>query len=111
MALIELCEVAAVEPGGVLRVEAPDLLLAVFNIAGTFHVTDDTCTHGPGSLSAGFVDGDVVECDFHGGCFHIPSGRPVKAPCTEPVRVFAVTVRDGKVLIDPARTTIAEAHP
>jgi nitrite reductase/ring-hydroxylating ferredoxin subunit len=98
--LIALCQTTEVEPGTALRVEAAELLLAVFNIDGQFHVTDDTCSHGPGSLSAGFIEGDVVECDFHGGCFHIPTGRPVKAPCTEPVRVFAATVRDGKIWID-----------
>jgi nitrite reductase/ring-hydroxylating ferredoxin subunit len=99
--MIALCDQSAVEPGAAIRVEIPDRLLAVFNIDGTFYVTDDTCTHGPGSLSAGFIEGDVVECDFHGGCFHIPTGKPVKAPCTDPVRCFPVTLRDGKVWIEP----------
>ena len=100
MALIALCEQSAIEPGTALRVEAVERLFAVFNVDGTFYVTDDYCSHGPGSLSAGFIDGDVVECDFHGGCFHIPSGKAVKPPCTEPVQTFAVTLRDGKVCID-----------
>jgi nitrite reductase/ring-hydroxylating ferredoxin subunit len=100
MPLIALCDCAAVEPGTALRVDAAERLFAVFNIDGQFHVTDDTCSHGPGSLSAGFIEGDVVECDFHGGCFHIPSGQPVKAPCTDPVRVFPAILRDGKVWID-----------
>jgi nitrite reductase/ring-hydroxylating ferredoxin subunit len=100
VAEIALCGVDAVEPGTALRVDTPDRLFAVFNLDGTFYVTEDTCSHGPGSLSAGFIDGDVVECDFHAGCFHIPTGRPVKPPCTEPVQTFAVTVRDGKVWID-----------
>ncbi len=104
MALIPLCNASDVAPGTALRVDTPDLLLAVFNVDGTFYVTVDTCSHGPGSLSAGYIDGDVVECDFHGGCFHIPTGAPVKAPCTDPVRTFAVTVRDGKVWIDPEAT-------
>lgn len=109
--LIELCDEAAVEPGGALRVEASGLLLAVFNLDGRFFVTDDTCTHGPGSLSGGFIEGEVVECDFHGGCFHIPTGRPVKPPCTLPVRTFAVTRRDGKICIDPTAGTVAEGAP
>ena len=104
MALIPLCSTADVEPGAARRVEAGELLLAVFNVDGTYYVTNDACTHGPGSLSAGSIEGDVVECDFHGGCFHIPTGKPVKPPCTEAVRTFPVTVRDGTVWIDPAAT-------
>jgi nitrite reductase/ring-hydroxylating ferredoxin subunit len=102
MTLIALCPTADVAPGSALRVEAGERVLAVFNVDGAFYATDDACTHGPGSLSAGFVEGDVVECDFHGGCFHIPTGKPVKAPCTEPVRTFPVTLRDGKIWIDPS---------
>ena len=100
MARLALCDASEVEPGTALRVEAAERLLAVFNIDGAFYVTADACSHGPGSLSAGFIEGDVVECDFHGGCFHIPTGQPVKPPCTEPVPVFAATVRDGKVWIE-----------
>jgi nitrite reductase/ring-hydroxylating ferredoxin subunit len=101
MTLIAVCPTDDVAPGTARRVEAGDSILAVFNVDGAFYVTDDGCTHGPGSLSSGFIDGDVVECDFHGGCFHIPTGKPVKPPCTEPVRTYAVTVRDGKLWIDP----------
>ncbi len=99
--LIALCDLDDVSPGAALRVDRPERMYAVFNVDGTFYVTDDTCSHGPGSLSAGYIDGDVVECDFHGGCFHIPSGKAVKAPCTDPVRTFDVTLRDGKVWIAP----------
>jgi len=37
------------------------LTVAVFNLDGEFYVTDDACTHGPGSMSEGFVDGDCIE--------------------------------------------------
>jgi nitrite reductase/ring-hydroxylating ferredoxin subunit len=48
---IELCNAADVTPGNALKVETDDLTLAVFNVDGEFYVTDDACTHGPGSLS------------------------------------------------------------
>jgi nitrite reductase/ring-hydroxylating ferredoxin subunit len=92
--------VTAVEPGCALRVDRPERMYAVFNLDGAFYVTEDTCSHGPGSLSAGFIDGETVECDFHAGCFHIPTGAPTKAPCTDPVLTFPATVRDGKVWIE-----------
>jgi nitrite reductase/ring-hydroxylating ferredoxin subunit len=30
----------------------------------------------------GFVDGEEVECPFHQGRFHIPTGHPSAPPCT-----------------------------
>jgi nitrite reductase/ring-hydroxylating ferredoxin subunit len=97
---IELCGVGDVEPGATLRVERGPLVLAVFNVDGTFYVTDDACTHGPGSLSEGFVDGDVVECNFHGGQFNIRTGEVVGPPCMVPVKTYPAVVVDGKVFIE-----------
>ena len=33
--------------------------------------------HGPGSLSEGYIEGDVVECNFHNGQFNISTGEVV----------------------------------
>ena len=63
-------------------------------------VTDVACTHGPGSLSEGFVDGDCVECNFHQGVFNIRTGAVVQPPCMVPIKTYVVTVSDGAVYID-----------
>ena len=46
---IDLCSAADVAPGNALKVETGNLVLAVFNVDGEYYVTDDLCTHGPGS--------------------------------------------------------------
>jgi nitrite reductase/ring-hydroxylating ferredoxin subunit len=97
---IELCNASDVAVGTVLKVERDDLTLAVFNVDGEFFVTDDHCTHGPGSLSEGFVEGDVVECNFHGGQFNIKTGAGVGPPCMVPIRTYSTVVEDGKVFIE-----------
>jgi nitrite reductase/ring-hydroxylating ferredoxin subunit len=97
---IDLCSTADVTPGNALRVEAGDLTLAVFNVDGEFFVTDDMCTHGPGSLSEGYIDGDVVECNFHNGQFNIKTGEVVSPPCMIPVKTYPVVVENGRVMID-----------
>ena len=97
---LELCNTDEVAPGTALKVEIEDLTLAVFNIDGEFYVTDDACTHGPGSLSEGYIDGDVVECDFHQGQFNIRTGEVVLPPCMVPIKTYPVTVIDGKVTIE-----------
>ena len=97
---ILLCSTADVAAGGALKVEANDLILAVFNLNGAFYVTDDTCTHGPGSLSEGYITDDVVECDFHNGAFNIKTGEVVAPPCIVPLKTYPAIVEDGNVFIE-----------
>lgn len=98
--LLQLCPVADVPEGGALKIERDGLILAVFNLAGRFYVTDDACTHGPGSLSEGDIDGEIVECNFHNGAFHIPTGRVEAPPCMVPLKTYPVRIVDGQVWIE-----------
>ena len=99
--LLELCATADVATNAALKVEKNGLCLAVFNLAGEYYVTDDLCTHGPGSLSEGYLEGEVIECDFHNGAFNIRTGAVVTPPCMIPLKTYAVHTIDGKVYIDP----------
>jgi nitrite reductase/ring-hydroxylating ferredoxin subunit len=98
--LTVLCDAVDVDADTPVRVEAGGVGFAVFCIGGRHYVTQDACTHGPGSLAEGFVDGEEIECPFHQGRFHIPTGRPSAPPCTVPLRVWEAHVIDGRVCID-----------
>jgi nitrite reductase/ring-hydroxylating ferredoxin subunit len=99
--LIRLCAASMVRADTPVRVERDGKAYAVFVVNGHYHVTQDDCTHGPGSLAEGWVEGDEIECPFHQGRFHIPSGRPTAPPCTIPLRVWPARLIDGKIWIDP----------
>jgi nitrite reductase/ring-hydroxylating ferredoxin subunit len=100
MPRLDLCSADEVAPGNALRIEAGGLTLAVFNVEGEYFVTDDLCTHGPGSLAEGYIDGDVVECNFHNGQFNIKTGEVVSPPCMVPVKTYQTTVENGRVFIE-----------
>jgi nitrite reductase/ring-hydroxylating ferredoxin subunit len=95
-----LCDASDVQVGTARRIVVDRLVLAAFNLDGEFYVTDDTCTHGFGSLSEGIIDGDIIECPWHGGTFDIRSGAPVDHPCTVPLKTYRTVVKDGAVWID-----------
>ena len=97
---IDLCSAADIAPGNALKVETGDLVLAVFNVDGEYYVMDDLCTHGPGSLSEGYIDGDVVECNFHNGQFNIKTGEVVAPPCMVPMKIYKTVVESGRVIIE-----------
>lgn len=91
-------EVPADEP---LRVVLPDdHAVAVYRWEGGFYCTDDLCSHGEASLSEGYVEEGQIFCPFHMGSFCISTGAPRAAPCSEPIRAYAVTERDGVLLIE-----------
>ena len=97
---IELCDAGEVALGAALKVDAAGRSFAVFHVDGEFFVTDDNCTHGPGSLSEGYIEGDIVECNFHNGQFNIRTGEVVSPPCMVPVKTYRAIVEDGKVFIE-----------
>ena len=97
---IEVCKVEDVGVGEVRKVEAGSLSLAVYNVDGDFCVTDDACTHGPGSLSEGFLEGDVIECNFHQGKFNVRTGEVVGPPCMVPIKTYKTIVEHGRVYVD-----------
>jgi nitrite reductase/ring-hydroxylating ferredoxin subunit len=100
MQRLDLCSADEVAPGTAIKVETGDLVLAVYNVDGEYYVTDDLCTHGPGSLAEGYIDGDVVECNFHNGQFNIKTGEVVSPPCMVPIKTYKTVVENGRVLIE-----------
>jgi biphenyl 2,3-dioxygenase ferredoxin component len=97
---IDLCSATEISPGSALKVETGSLVLAVFNVDGEYYVMDDLCSHGPGSLSEGYIDGDVVECNFHNGQFNIKTGEVVAPPCMVPMNIYKTVVENGRVVIE-----------
>ena len=101
--LIAICPTSDVTEGQGLQVTAGELVVAVFKIGDRYYVIDDACTHGPGRLSEGEVDGEVIECNFHNGAFNIRTGEIVAPPCMIPIRTYYTEVRDEQIYIDPDR--------
>ena len=103
--VVRVCAKSEVAPGSVRAFAVGDKTLAVYNVDGTFYVTDDECTHAAASLADGMIDGDVIEC---WGSFHIPSGKVVEPPCEVPLRTYQVVLRDEDVFADLGRNAAGE---
>lgn len=90
-------------PGEARQVRIGERALALYNVDGTFYATDDTCTHAFALLSEGYIDGDIVECPLHQGCFHIPTGKAMGPPVIQDLRTYPVKVIDGEIYIEIPR--------
>ncbi|MQA12060.1 MAG: Rieske 2Fe-2S domain-containing protein [Pseudonocardiaceae bacterium] len=94
-----MAQVEDVEEDDVICARSCGRDLAVFNIEGSYYVTDDCCTHEEASLSEGYLQEDTIECPRHQGVFHVPTGKPMAAPVTEPLRTYQVRVEDGRLWV------------
>jgi ethylbenzene dioxygenase ferredoxin component len=106
--VVRVCSRSEVAPGTVKAFAVGGATLAVYNLDGSFYVTDDECTHAAASLADGMIDGDVIECCMHMGSFHIPTGRVVEPPCEVPLRTYQVVLKDDGVFVDLKRNAAGE---
>lgn len=88
-----------VREGATFQTFCGDEMVCLYRIGGRVYATQDTCSHGAASLSEGYVDGDRIECPFHQGLFHIPSGKAVGAPCTVDLRIYEVKEEGSEILL------------
>jgi nitrite reductase/ring-hydroxylating ferredoxin subunit/uncharacterized membrane protein len=61
---------------------------------------DDHCPHRGGSLAAGALICNTVQCPWHGSQFDIRSGRVVSGPAKDGIAVYKLSVRDDIVYLE-----------
>src|SRR3978361_456429 len=89
MAFERLCALSAVPNGGSLRIELPDVDVAVVRFDDEVYALEDVCSHAEVPLTDGDVDevdgAPTIECALHGSCFDLRTGEPPNIPANEPV--------------------------
>ncbi|MGB0716417.1 MAG: Rieske (2Fe-2S) protein [Phycisphaerae bacterium] len=86
--------------GGGTFVEIDDRELAVFldDDGELVVVSDNTCPHSSGNLSAGEVAGACIVCPLHQWEFDIKTGLCTDSPKAR-VKIYQAEVRDGSVWV------------
>ncbi|MBI4459221.1 MAG: Rieske 2Fe-2S domain-containing protein [Acidobacteria bacterium] len=72
--------VAEVPPGAVKEVSVNGKTLALCNVAGTFYALDNVCVHRGGPLGQGYLEGETLECPWHGWRYDVKTGAVGKSP-------------------------------
>ncbi len=96
-------------PGQARLVDVDNVMIAVFNLEGKYHVIEDVCTHdgspmlGCGLESEKVIDGGEIICPRHGARFCIKTGNALTPPAFEPTTTFPVRVEDGMVQVTDDR--------
>lgn len=99
MSLVQVAKVSDIKPGNSKVVNAGGKELALFNVDGTFFVTDNTCLHRGGPLGEGMLDGDVITCPWHGWKFNVKTGASPVNP-TAKIQPYKVKVEGDNVMVE-----------
>lgn len=92
---------ADLPPGAAHAVRLGDRFVALFNVGGAVHATDNVCPHAGGPLARGQRGGpcgEIVTCPWHGWRFNILTGESPDLP-GERVSTFPVRVEDGCIQV------------
>ena len=89
-----------VAPGQAKKVQVGGKTVALFNVGGSYHAIDDTCTHRGGPLSEGHVEGDVVTCPWHGAKFKVASGEVLGPPARTGVASYHIRVSGSDIEVE-----------
>jgi nitrite reductase/ring-hydroxylating ferredoxin subunit len=93
--------VERVEENTLYQVTAAGVPLVLLRQGSQFYAISATCPHAGGPLDEGTLEGDVVECPWHGSRFCMRDGRMLTGPATVNVTRYDVSVRNGQVLVKP----------
>ncbi len=104
MSFERVCARSEVPEDGALRVELPDVDVAIVDFDGQLYAIEDVCSHAEVALSDGEVEefdgAPTIECALHGSVFDLDTGEPDALPAVKPIPVYATKVADGKIYVD-----------
>lgn len=87
----------SVEENKLYRVTAAGVPVVLLRQGQQVYAISATCPHAGGPLDEGELQGDVVQCPWHGSRFRMRDGRVLTGPATVNAPRYDVRVRDGQV--------------
>ena len=85
--------------GEVLGVIVSGKEIALYDLDGELHATDDICTHAYAKLSDGWLDKGEIECPLHAGRFDVKTGKALCPPVTDDIKTYPVRLVDDEIQV------------
>jgi 3-phenylpropionate/trans-cinnamate dioxygenase ferredoxin component len=95
-----VASVADLEPDTPLPVTVAGKSLAIYRLGEEFYALDDICPHEFALLSAGYIDGDRIECPLHQAQFEIRTGKCMGPPAEADIATYPVNIEGDDIMVD-----------
>ncbi len=83
--------------GKPVRADHDGTPILLFRSGSQIYALAETCSHLGGPLSEGKLDGDVIQCPWHGSRFSLRDGHVVDGPAVHPQPCLEARVRNGQI--------------
>jgi nitrite reductase (NADH) small subunit len=97
-AFVKVASISELQPGQVREFTVNGKTIALCNVGGKFYAVDNVCAHRGGPLGQGYIEGEKVECPWHGWQFDVKTGAAHMMPGIG-VPVYEVKVEGADVLV------------
>lgn len=95
-----VASVSDVAEGQMHAVRVGEREIALYHLPdGTYHATDNICSHEYAQLTDGWLENGCVECPLHAARFDVKSGKALCAPAEKDLEVFEIKVDGGDLLV------------
>jgi nitrite reductase/ring-hydroxylating ferredoxin subunit len=97
---VRVASLEEIEEGSLLGVEAEGEHIVLARVDGKVYALEDQCSHQEYPLSDGELEGERLECIYHGAVFDVCTGDAKQLPAIKPVKTYEVDLRDDDVYVD-----------
>lgn len=94
---VKAAKISEIPQGTGKTVKLEGQAVALFNVAGNFYATSNTCAHRGGPLGEGSLEGQIVTCPWHGWSFDVATGAATHQAAS--VKTYPVKTEGEDVLV------------
>jgi nitrite reductase/ring-hydroxylating ferredoxin subunit len=95
-----LCKTNEVIEGELREFALKEVEILVVKNAGQIYCLQARCTHAGAPLVEGELDGEVLQCPWHGSRFNIKNGLVIRGPAAKQLRTYNCIMEEDRLLVE-----------
>ena len=98
---VRVASTGDIPEGKMKKVMVDSQQVLVSNVKGKYYAIGNVCTHMGGPLDQGALNGQEVQCPWHGSHFDVTNGQVKRGPAARPEPIYDVKIESGNILLRP----------
>ena len=96
---VRVASASDIPEGKMRKVIVGSAQVLVANVKGKYYAIGNVCTHLGGPLDQGVLNGQEVQCPWHGSHFDVTNGQVKRGPAAKPEPAYEVKVEQNNILV------------